>query len=571
MILSRKWRWLVALLAALALVAAACGDSDDAGSATTGAGTDTTVGDTGDGSDTTDAGDTSDTSDTTTEATTPDVVSGEPSDATVSFGIFEPASIDSLNIVESEGFQVARLLYRGLTTLNEDLEAEPAVATEWSTADNVVWTFTLRDDVTFHNGEAVTAQSFVDGFTRVANPDLISDASYYGSYVAGIEGWEDVEFGEATEISGAVAIDDTTLELTLLAPYALLPTALAHPVFSPVTTDAASTEDSDAPVGNGPYKMDGSWERGQSIRLLRNEDYFGDPAGPAAIEFKIYESPDTMFLDFEGGDLDISIVPPEALPSAPDDFGDRLISTPVGASTFLGLPTATAPFDNPDIRRAISLAIDRETIIDALLGGSATAADGFAPPFAPGAVPTCDACAYDPETAKELFDNAGGIPGNTLPIYFEAGIGSEDFLEAVGNQLTQNLGIDVDLQGRDFDPLLDLLYSPDLDGAFQLGWLWDVPTAENFIGPLFGTGAEFNLVGYANDDLDAALEKFRIADSEAAGNDALADAQVILGEDMPGIPLWFSNADKVYSERLTNVVHSVGDFTYLENITVSEG
>ncbi|MBK5223113.1 MAG: hypothetical protein JJE52_09590 [Acidimicrobiia bacterium] len=137
------WRLLAALFA-VSLLAAACGGDDAADD----------VGDTDTGD-----GDTS-----------------EPAeDFEISYGIVEPTWIDSFNVQDSEGFEVARLLFDGLTDLNEDLEAIPAVATEWESDDNLTWTFTLRDDVTFHNGEAVTAQSFVDAWNRVADPEMASD------------------------------------------------------------------------------------------------------------------------------------------------------------------------------------------------------------------------------------------------------------------------------------------------------------------------------------------------------------------------------------------------------------
>ena len=394
---TRKWVKLFALLFALSLVAAACGsDSGDSGSEGTDEGTETEEGGTeeeGAGEEET----------PTTEATD----AGESTDGfEVSYGIVEPSWIDSFNTQDSEGFQVARLLFDGLTDLNSDLEAIPAVAESWESADNTVWTFTLRDDVTFHNGEAVTAQSFVDAFNRVANPANASDVAYYGSAITGIQGWSEVEGEEATEVSGVVAKDDTTLEITLSSPYPLLPKAMAHPVFSPVSVTAVEEGGegySDQPVGNGPYMMDGAWEHDVKVRVVRNEDYYGEAGVPDAVNFMIYDSQETMYLEVQAGNLDVGDVPPEQIESGKTEFGDRFIEVDIGAYNYLGLPHRHRAVRRRAHPPALSLAIDRETISEQIFSGTRAPALGFSPPLAPGAVANnCESCQFDPERAKEL-------------------------------------------------------------------------------------------------------------------------------------------------------------------------
>ncbi len=483
----------------------------------------------------------------------------------ISYQIAEPVSIDSVNVQESEGFEVARLLYDGLTDLAPDLSAVPAVAESWDSPDNIVWTFTLRDDVSFHDGTPVTATSFVNAFNRVADPESLSDVAYYGSYITAITGWADVEAGDATEVSGVVAVDDTTLEITLDGPYPLLPKAMSHPVFSPVADATLADVNPEAPIGNGPYMMDGEWEHDISIRLVRNDGHYGDAGTPDAINFAIFDDIATSYLEVQAGNLDISSVPPEKISSAESDFPGRFISVDTGSYTYLGFPTKVAPFDNPDIRKALSLAIDRDAIAEIVFEGTRAPANGFAPPLAPGATAACTNCNFDPDAAKALYDAAGGIDG-TVDVYFNAGSGHEGWIEAVANNWKQTFGLDVNFVGQEWPEHIGLLQENGHDGPYRLGWLWDLPSAENFLSPLFLSESGDNYASYVNPDFDAAINDFKAAPSEAEGNAFLATAQEILNEDMPVAPIVFGKAQIVYAETVSNVNYTVFGYTELENV-----
>lgn len=555
---------ILAALTALSLFAAACGSDSET---TDGAAVDT--------EDTAAPEETEDTTapEETEDTTAPDDEMDEEmtGGGNVSYGIVEPSWIDSFNTQDSEGFEVARLLFDGLTDYGEDLNPVPAVATDWSSDDNVTWTFNLRDDVTFHDGTPVTAQSFVDGFNRVANPDNLSDVSYQGSYVAAVAGWADVEAGEAPEISGLTAIDDTTLEIVLETAYPVLPKVLSHPVFSPVNmaaVEAGGDSYSDAPVGNGPYQMVGSWEHDVRIELERYEDYYGTPGLPDTITFNIYDSSETMYLEAQAGNLDISEVPPENITTADADFNGNFIDVAVGVINYLGFPNDQAPFDNPEIRKALSMAIDRDTITDAIFAGTRAPAKGFAPPLAPGAIGGCANTEYNPDMAKELFDAAGGIPGNTVTFYFNSGGGHEDWTQAVANGWLQTLGLEAEFVAQEFSPYLDQLQAGEVDGPYRLGWGWDAPTAENFLTPLYGSGSSDNYSAFASDEFDAAIADFKAAASEEDGFPALETAQNILCDEMPVAPMFFNRGQKVYTDNVSNVIYSVFGFTLLEQVEV---
>ena len=552
---------LLALLAALTLFAAACSSDDTTDGAVD---TDQT---TAAPSDTTDDGG----SDTTAAAATTAAPSDGPT--IIRVGKVEPTFIDSYNIQDSEGFAVGRLLYDGLTDFDTDLNAVPAVAESWDTDDFVTWTFNLRPGTTFHDGEAVTAQSFVDAFNYLGSPDAASDVSYYG-LVADIEGFGDVLGGDATEITGLTAVDDNTLEIVLNGPNPLLPKILGHPAFSPRPSSALADPagNNETPNGNGPYMMNGAWEHNVLISLVPFDGYYGDPGIPGQVDFQLFDSIDTMFLEVQAGNLDVADVPPEQIDAAKAEFGDRFLEVATGGYNYLGLPNNLPPFDNPDLRASLSKAIDRPTITQEIFAGTRDPADGFYPPLSPGGTPgICTNCTFDPEGAVALYEQSGGIPGNEVIVSFNSGGGHEDWTQAVCNNWLQVLGITCTFESEEFAPYLDKVQNNEIPGPFRLGWGWDYPHAEGFLGPLLKSDSGDNLTQYNNAEYDALLAEFRtLSDPESPEAVALiAQASEILNNEMPLIPVYFSRGQRVLSDCVdpADAFLNAFDFVELENIT----
>ena len=537
----------IAFVAVLALIGTACNGGTDETTTTAGATDGTTA---------------------TTE--------GGTAGAAISVGIVEPFAIDPVNTADNQAFQVVRLLFDGLTDVTETQEVVPAVAESWETEDNIVWTFTLRDDVVFSNGRTVNAGDFVFAWNRVASPESASEVAYQG---LPIDGWGDVMDGAATEISGIRAIDDRTLEVTLFEPFAFFPKVLSHPVFSPVPAEELDTEEeaaafSEQPIGNGPYEMTAPWEHNVRIPLSRHDGYHGTPGIPDEIEFRIYSASDAMYRDVQATNLDIGFqaVSPALLASAQDEFGDRLLNVPVGAINFLGMPVATPPFDNPDLSRALSMAIDREAIAERIHQGSVAPAMGLVPPQALGAVAdACNGyCNFDPDKAKELYDAAGGIPEGRVLLYFASGAGQEDEIEVIANSWRTTFGIEVDIAADEFSPYLDQLYGPGVgDRIYYGGWIWDYPSAYSFLSPLLESTSFDNLAPWINDEFDRLLAESRGAADEEAGIPALEAAQLIAGDELPLIPIYFASDISVHGERVGNVFEGADGALRLELVTVN--
>ncbi len=560
---SRKtWLRFVALMGALALVAAACGSSGDDTTTTS-----TTVTPPPPGAD-----------DTTTTTVVEPIAGG-----TVSGYLTEPPFIDPQLTSDSEAFEVARLVFDGLTLYDPAGGAViPGVARDWTANEDLtVWTFNLRDDVFFHNGRQVVAQDFVYGISRLADPDLASSVSYHGGGgYAGIVGFDDIVGSESSGtvgdelVVGLEAIDDLTLQFTLDGTNALLPKIVAHPAFSPVPQEVVEADPAawgEMPIGNGPYKMREPWQHDVAITVDRFEDYWGTPGLPDTVEFRIFSTPEAAYLDVQAGNLDVSDnVPVELIDSARVEFGDRFGEIPSGLFQYMGFPNQTPPYDNPDIRKALTMAVDRVAINERIL--QQQTAFGFVPPGAAGAIDgECPACIFDPVAAKELFDSVGGVPGNKLTIAFNAGGGHEEWIEAVANDWRNNLGIEVDFMTLEWAAYLEFLGitgGPPAVEPFRLGWSWDYPSAYNFLAPLFDSESGDNFAKYSNPAYDALLQQAINSKTEEEAIPFMEEAQRILAEDMPVMPRSYGVERWVFSDNVSNVVLNDFGFTLWENIVV---
>ena len=493
------------------------------------------------------------------------------------YAIQEPVAIDPARVGDVYGAELSVQVFDGLTDVAEDLSIVPAVASKWmSSADGKTWTFTLRSDSMFTNGRTVTAKDFVYAFARAADPDLASPVAYQGLPIAG---WAKVLDGKPsgkiadTPVSGVVAIDDTTLQITTSEPFSLLPKILIHPVFSPVPaellgTDAREKAFAEQPVGNGPFTFAKPWQHNTQITLARNDAYTGPGAAKVErIEAVVFASYETSFRDVQGGNLLASDVPFDQAGQARIEFGDRLIEAPLPLVVYVGYRGATAPFDKLDLRRALSLAIDREALGLVSNGGTAPLKT-FASLSSPFVTSSCGDIAFDPTRARELYASSGGLPENKLSFTYPAGGPDEAGIKALTNQLKENLGLEVTLKPMEFAPFVEALRGGKVDGLFGLGWQWDYPSAYNFLSPLYESTAADNNVQYKSRAFDELMGKIRTAKDEAAGAPYINEALDLLCRDMAAIPTVGSKRIIASNESVKNLLVDGLGFLALHRVEV---
>jgi oligopeptide transport system substrate-binding protein len=494
------------------------------------------------------------------------------------------------NTTESEGAQIVKALWTGLVEYAEDGEVEyTGVAESIESEDNTNWTITLKDGWTFHDGTPVTAQSFVDAWNYTAYSPNANGASYF---FANVEGYDDLQAptddegnptGDpaAEEMSGLTAPDEKTIEVTLSAPFAQYPVTLGYNAFAPMPESFFEDPEAamaDTPIGNGPFKADGPFEEDRGITLSRYDDYAGETTAKAdTVEIKIYSDVNTSYTDVQGGNLDVvKDIPPDAITTAPDEFGDRFIERPSSSFTYVGFPTYDPRFEDKRVRQGISMAIDREAITTAIFNGTFTpATDAIAPVVDGYREGACQYCEYDPEAAKALLDEAGFDASEPIELWFNSGAGHDAWMEAVGNQLRENLGVDYVLKGDlDFAEYLPLGDEKGFTGPFRLGWSMDYPSPQNYLEPLYSTAAlppnGSNSAFYSNPEFDDLVAQGNQADSNEAAIEAYQQADDVLLEDMPIAPMFFGVEQIVHSENVSNVVIDVSGQVDLAGVTVNQ-
>ena len=486
------------------------------------------------------------------------------------------------NTGETEGGQVVDALWTGLVEYDRETNQPvyTGVAESIESDDQTTWTVNLKDGWTFHDGTPVTAQNYVDTWNYVANSENAQQNSYFFST---IEGYEDLQAEEggspaATEMSGLRVIDDTTFEVTLSAPYAQWPTTVGYTAFFPLPQAFFDDPEGfgEQPVGNGPFRADEAFQEGQGITLTRYDEYGGEePAKAEGVEFRVYTEINTAYNDVQAGSLDvIGELPPDAIASAQDQFGDRYKTQPLGDMTALGFPTYDERFADPEVRRAFSMAIDRQAITDAIFQGTRTPAASFVSPVVDGhREDACDVCELNVEEANRILDEAGFDRSQPVDLWFNAGAGHEEGMQAIGNQLRENLGIEYQLRGDlQFAEYLPLQDEQGMTGPFRSGWVMDYPVMENFLGPLYTTAAlppaGSNSTFYSNEEFDAKLLEGNSADSPEAAIQAYQEAEDLLVRDMPATPLFSRVQQYVHSENVSDVFINSFDRVQVEDVVV---
>ncbi len=534
---SRRW---LAGLAAVTLLTAACGGGDDGG---------------------TDSGDDA----------------AAPTGGSFSAQLNEPSFLTPTSqCYESECSQVISTIFTGLLRIDaETSEQILDVAESIESPDAKVWTVKLNEGWTFHNGEPVDADSFLRAWNYAAYGP---NATQVGFFFSPVEGYDDLqgEKPKAEEMSGLKAVDDSTIEITLSEAFSQWPQVMSYtPAFAPIAEECLKDLKAcnEQPIGNGPYQMAEEWKHNDSITVERYEDYQGDNAGNAdTIELQISANPATAFRDWQAGNLDITTPDPTQVPQAGALAGDRIVQVDTGEFAYLGFPFYEEAFQDIRIRQALSLSIDRETITDKIYNGLRSPAGDVIAPFVPGSrTDACEFCVYDPEQAKTLYDEAGGLPNDQVTIWFNNDGGHEQFIQAVANGWRNDLGLDYQLESQPFTPYLATLGEGEVDGPYRLGWIPDYPSPENYLDPLYGEGSSNygEWSGPAHEEFIDLVAEGDAAPSVDEGIPSYQAAADVILEELPVIPLWFGVSFIVYSENVDNVGYDPLQQIPLTEVTVN--
>ncbi|MDH6540781.1 ABC transporter substrate-binding protein [Streptomyces lavendulae] len=501
-------------------------------------------------------------------STSKDEAGGKGGNITVVLG--EPQhGLVGQNTAESEGAEVLHALFTGLVDYdNKTNEPKLAAAESINTTDSKTWTIKVKDGLTFHNGEKVDAQSFVRAWNWGANQDNAAEGMPFFSK---IEGSEELAPGKdkkptSKELKGLKVVDERTFTVTLKEPFSQFKTMLGYNAFYPLPkafeTDGAK-KFGENPIGNGPFQMDGAWDHNKQIKVKRFDKYPAEGrAKLAGVTFKIYDNLDTAYNDLRSDNIQIvDKLPISAMATVSQEFGDRYIYKPESAVGYIGLPLEQNPeaFGKVEIRQALSMAIDRDAITKTIFNGTRKPADDFISPIIPGYRKGAlgEVGTYNPTKAKEIFEKAGGIPGNKMELGYNADGGHKEWIEAVANQLKANLGIEVTAKPfAKFGELLDDLGASKYKGAFRMAWSMDYPAAENYLRPVFSKVAienGSNYGHYKNEEFEKTMAEADKATDPAEGLKLYQKADDIIIKDLPYIPIFTYMSSSAYSKSVKNV------------------
>jgi oligopeptide transport system substrate-binding protein len=404
-------------------------------------------------------------------------------------------------------------IFSGLVRLDTDLQVEPDLAAGWEVSqDGTLYTFYLRPNATFHDGRPVTAADFVFSWERAARPDMASDTVQ--TYLGDIVGVADMVAGRASNISGLRAVDDHILEVHIDAPKSYFLSKLTYPVAFVVDRENVGRADwQRQPNGSGPFTLN-TWKDDEIMILSRYEGYYGERPALANVVYQMGAGiPMSMY---ELGQIDLVGVGGGNLERAEDPNSPFSRELRIGAdmcTTYVGFDNKQAPFDDPLVRRAFAMAIDRERIVEGLYQGNALAAVGPLPPGMPGYTGNTGQPDYDPAAAQALLVEAGyDNPDDLPPLTFNAsGYGDVGpLVTALITMWQEKLGVAVEPVLLDPYEYLDQLYSGNTGNLFTSGWCADYPDPENFLDVLFHTGSQQNLTDFSDPAVDALLERARV-------------------------------------------------------------
>lgn len=459
-------------------------------------------------------------------------------------------------------FDQIHALFAPLVKFGTDAELDYIQAKSVTSDDNVTWTIELRKGWTFHDGEEVTA----DNFARAWNATAYGPNAWANNgQLASIKGYAALNPPKgkptAKKLSGVKVVDPYTLRVTLQAPDSQFPYKLGQPGFYPLPDVAFEDLEAydESPIGNGPFQMDGRWEHDVSIAMTRYDDYGGEAANAESITFQIYSDITTAYTDVQAGTVDLSVLPQEKYKQAPDDFDDRLYSFDAVRLDWLGFPLWDTRFQDVRIRKAISMAIDRDAINDAIFGGLYRPATSLTPKTAigGGTEGMCgETCEFNPDKAKQLLEAAGGWEG-PMEIWFPGGVGYDQTFEAIANQIRQNLGIEeVKLTSQPgFTQFLAALDEHKATGPFRGGWGSLYPSMQNLLTAVFtesGDGHEGS-GGYVNDNVEKLIADGDSAPTPDKAVEAYKQAEQQVLTDLPVAPLFYAKYVGIHSENVSNV------------------
>lgn len=477
----------------------------------------------------------------------------------------EPQTIDPALNSAVDGAVMINHMFEGLYKWVDDGNGNATLALGQASDvqvndDKTVYTFTIREDAKWSDGKAVTANDFVYAWQRLVDPATAADYSYMADILLNAN---EIMAGEADKATlGVEAVDERTLVVTLHTPCPYFEEIMAFPALMPVRQDMIEaggdqwTFSIDTYVGNGPYKME-SWEHGANIRIVKSETYYDyAKLGPKAINFKLMDDANAIYAAYQSGELNfIEEVPVAEIPALLES-GELDIDPYIG-TYYVCFQTQKAPFDDVRVRKAFSLTIDRNYIVEQITQTGQLPATGFVPSGindAEGASGddfrtvggdymdvSKEAYAANCEEARRLLAEAGYANGEGFPVV-EYLYNTSESHKAIGEALQQmwqtELGVTVNLVNQEWNTFLQTRKEGNYSIA-RNGWIADYNDPMSFLD-MWMTGGGNNDAQYSNAKYDDLIKQAKATNDPAERMKLMHEAEdILMGEDVVHAAIYF--------------------------------
>jgi oligopeptide transport system substrate-binding protein len=487
------------------------------------------------------------------------------------YGI-DPITLDPAVAGDGNSHDFIVQIFSGLVRLDDNLEPAPDIAARWELSqDRRTYTFYLRKDVRFHDGRGVTAADFKYSWERACNPATGSNVA--GTYLGDIVGVRDAVAGKTGEISGVKVVSDYVLQVTIDAPRSYFLSRLTYATAFVVdrANAAGGKEWWRKPNGTGPFKLK-EWQENKLLVLERNGSYYGDVAGVARVEFALWSG--VLMNLYETGDIDtagVSVAYIDRVNDKAGPFYTQLQITPELSFYWIGFNVTKPPFDDVNVRRAFTMAVDKDKLVSLAFRNLVRRADGILPPGMPGFNDKLTVPGYDVNKAKELISRskygaASKLPPVTLTTSGYGG-GISSALEAIITEWRQNLGVEVTVRQLEPDRFLYHL-KEEKDELFDMGWIADYPHPQDFLEVLFRTGAENNFAAYSNAAVDKVLDKAALEADSLKSLELYRQAEQMLVDDVAVLPLWFGQSYVLVKPYVTGYKLNAMGFAWLNKVAI---